>query len=391
MKLNTIFRRPLALALSLLLCAVCLTPGVSAVRTPGTIEDFHPNKICSLTIKYPHADEADTAPYASIYRVAGVDGNLDFVPVGGFAGIDGLTEKLSEAKRTGGWPELVPDLQNAAELGKFAKAGGGPRQTDAGGQVQFTGLAPGLYLITAENYQRTITAGGQTETVFCTPSSSLICLPNYVDDQWLYDVSCEAKYEESSKEKVEVHVFKVWDDQGDRRGIRPQSVTVALLRGGVLVDQATLYDGNDWKYTWTDLDNKGSGQWSVTELNAPAGYRFHVTKTGTNAGWTFTVENSIPTPTTPDRPSDRPNRPGDPTEPEEPDIPLEDPEVPKSDPPEEPPLPDDEVEIDDEDVPLSDLPQTGQLWWPVPFLAAGGMFFLLIGAIRRRRDEYGAE
>ena len=78
-------------------------------------------------------------------------------------------------------------------------------------------------------------------------------------------------------------------------------------------------------------------------------------------------------------------------EPEEPDIPLDDPEVPKSEPPDEPPPPDDEVEIPDEDVPLSDLPQTGQLWWPVPFLAVGGMFFLLIGALRRRRDTYDEE
>ena len=49
------------------------------------------------------------------------------------------------------------------------------------------------------------------------------------------------------------------------------------------------------------------------------------------------------------------------------------------------------IEIEDEEVPLADLPQTGQLWWPVPFLALGGMFFLLIGALRRRGDEYGEE
>lgn len=46
--------------------------------------------------------------------------------------------------------------------------------------------------------------------------------------------------------------------------------------------------------------------------------------------------------------------------------------------------PDDE---DDEDVPpvKKKLPQTGQLWWPVPVLAGFGVLFLLIGFLRRRR------
>ena len=31
------------------------------------------------------------------------------------------------------------------------------------------------------------------------------------------------------------------------------------------------------------------------------------------------------------------------------------------------------------------LPQTGQLWWPVPILAIAGMLFLMFGWYRRRR------
>lgn len=30
------------------------------------------------------------------------------------------------------------------------------------------------------------------------------------------------------------------------------------------------------------------------------------------------------------------------------------------------------------------LPQTGQLWWPVPVLLCAGLFFILIGVVRRR-------
>jgi LPXTG-motif cell wall-anchored protein len=43
------------------------------------------------------------------------------------------------------------------------------------------------------------------------------------------------------------------------------------------------------------------------------------------------------------------------------------------------------VEINDENVPLADkLPQTGQLWWPIPMLLAFGMLFILTGILRRR-------
>lgn len=32
------------------------------------------------------------------------------------------------------------------------------------------------------------------------------------------------------------------------------------------------------------------------------------------------------------------------------------------------------------------LPQTGQLWWPVPLLACGGMLCFLAGWVKNRRD-----
>ena len=47
----------------------------------------------------------------------------------------------------------------------------------------------------------------------------------------------------------------------------------------------------------------------------------------------------------------------------------------------------DPTTIKDSDIPRGKLPQTGQLWWPVPLLAMGGMMMLLLGIIYRRRSR----
>jgi len=285
---------------------------------PSTIEGFDPNNKCSLAIDYPHADVADTKPLVSLYQVASVDVSLNFKPVGDFNNpsnplLAGLEEKLADTKiiETGGsLAGLVPNLQAAAELGNFAKAGGGPRQTDSSGQVLFTGLQPGLYLVTAERYQRTEDDGkGGTQTVICAPVPYLICLPSYVlspDKEWIYDVTSTAMYSESNIGRyIDIHVFKVWDDQNDSQNLRPESVTVALMRDGKIMERVTLHKGNNWRYDWENLDNNGSDSWSVTEMGVPDGYRYTVSKTSTSTGLMFEVVNTcVRTTDPPDAPSD---------------------------------------------------------------------------------------
>ncbi|MDE6933734.1 MAG: LPXTG cell wall anchor domain-containing protein, partial [Oscillospiraceae bacterium] len=77
-----------------------------------------------------------------------------------------------------------------------------------------------------------------------------------------------------------------------------------------------------------------------------------------------------------------------------PDEVLEDPEVPLASQEPEPDMEEpmepedpDEIVLEDPEVPLASLPQTGQLWWPVPMLAMGGMISLLLGLIRNRRSQ----
>lgn len=67
-----------------------------------------------------------------------------------------------------------------------------------------------------------------------------------------------------------VTVHKIWFDDKDKRGKRPDCITVTLYNGAQAVEQVTLSAANDWAYTWNDLD--ASGSWSVIESNTPKGY-----------------------------------------------------------------------------------------------------------------------
>ena len=128
-------------------------------------------------------------------------------------------------------------------------------------------------------------------------------------------------------------VLKIWDDDGNTQN-RPEEITVQLLRDGQIYDTVVLSDGNNWRYTWENLD--ADSKWTVVEKDVDDRYSVKVTLEGI----TFVVTNTLP-------------------------------DVPPPPPPENPPH----------------LPQTGQLWWPVPVLMAAGLALVLFGVLRRKGDE----
>lgn len=65
--------------------------------------------------------------------------------------------------------------------------------------------------------------------------------------------------------KLTVH--KAWDDNGDPD--RPDSVKVNLLQDGKVSETVGLNDGNQWSYSWNNLDDRYT--WSVEEI-VPDGY-----------------------------------------------------------------------------------------------------------------------
>ena len=290
----------------------------------------------SITIDYP-VGGADF----SLYKVGTSDGKGGYTLDESFASYDVYLDDSSAA-------EVLATY--AVRDGVAADKTGG---TDEDGQLTFTGLEKGVYLIVG----RTV----ENEDGTYIPSAILVELPQLEDGAYVWDVTVHDKYKftpaEEKPEQTELTVLKVW--QNDEEKNRPESITVQLLCDGLPVldvedAEVILTKEDNWTYTWEGLST--DHQWTVAEKTVPENYKVY----SFNASQTNTIclVNTY--------------------EPEE-----ENPEEPKN---------------PDKDQPNSEtpggstekttkLPQTGQLWWPVGLLIAGGLFCILIGLLVNARKE----
>ncbi len=196
------------------------------------------------------------------------------------------------------------------------------------GTVSFTDLPFGLYL-----------AMGTTGTVDGKKYEQgpvMAYLPATEDDGTVvYDLTSNIK-RSPLEEKDSYTVTKVWSDNDSTS--RPKSIKVQLWQDGQKYgQQVTLSGDNNWKHTWSDLE-KGH-KYSVTEVSVPTGYTVKITEESgqfivRNTKSSGGKETPTPTPVTPSR-----------------------------------------------------LPQTGQLWWPVPILAVLGIGLVLIGLLRSGKKK----
>ena len=142
------------------------------------------------------------------------------------------------------------------------------------------------------------------------------------------DLSVDLKYETSDKPS-RIHVLKVW--KKDNKKSRPKSIEVCLLRSdGIVVDKVILNSDNQWSNTWEHLST--SYTYSVMETTVPSGYKESCTREKDTIVLTNTGNFT------------------------------------------------DKVEKKDEV-----LPNSGQLWWPVPVLLFVGL--VLFGLGRHLKNE----
>ena len=198
--------------------------------------------------------------------------------------------------------------------------------TDADGLAAFSEILPGLYLIVGHGIEKDGYVYSTSPFFANVPEQDL------GSNAWNYDVVANAKPGREPV-KADYQVIKVWKDDC-HRDQRPKSITLSLICDGEVYDTVTLPHNGAWRYTWEDLET--NHQWTVTEKKENGYQDPHVQQEGN----TFIVTNTCSktaTPTQPDNPT---------------------------------------------------LPQTGQLWWPVPVLIAAGLLFVVIGLVRRRGTSH---
>lgn len=331
MKIKLLGRRLLVILIISGLIVLLFPISISAKKMVNTEEKT------SLTICYPVAGAS-----FQIYRVASIKQDGSFILSDQFANYAVSLEQPDEK----GWADAAFALEAYVARDQLTPEVDG--KTDQNGKVTFTSLVPGLYLVTGD----TLNVDGYKYT----PKAFFISLSNLNGvDQGQQVVIANPKYdrenETTQEEKVERRVLKVWRDKNQKK--RPQKVVIQLLQNGKVWDTVTLDDKNNWSHIWTELDNRD--RWQIVEKDVPKGYVVTVGQEGN----TFVVTNRLK------------RIVGD----DELSIDEDTEEVIQYEEHEE--------TSQEEDV----LPQTGQLWWPVPLLAAIGMILFLSGWLMRRKDD----
>ena len=144
--------------------------------------------------------------------------------------------------------------------------------TDANGNATFADLPLGLYF------------AKQTGAVegYAPCKSFLATVPAQNADGYAYDVNASPKTDIARLTAITIQ--KVWNTDASAKAA--DSVTVQLLREGVVVETATLSDQNNWQVTYADMPE--SDAYSIVETDIPKGF----TATYSQSGYVFTVTNT---------------------------------------------------------------------------------------------------
>lgn len=283
---------------------------------------------CSLSVEFSYDDAPVVGAAFNVYRVGDIsyeDGKYVLRLSGAYKDCPVKVDGLDDVQ-----------FQKAADTlaGYVGLDGHKPMAaitTDAQGKAKLEKLNAGLYLLMGDPLQ--------TEEGIYVVENQLVILPfaeNTAGD-WTYDLTItpKAEFEPKGPEPLHITVVKVWDDKHNGTIERPVSVTVHLLRNGEKFDTVVLSEETSWRHEWSGLDRSYS--WSVAE-EVPTDYTVSINLQGT----AFIITNTA-----------------------------------KEPPPTPPPSP----------TPPPKIPQTGQLWWPVPVLMLVGIGLLAMGFIWRKEDE----
>ena len=203
-------------------------------------------------------------------------------------------------------------------------------QTDKNGVVRFENLETGIYLLLSNRVEK--------DTFCYEPLPVMVSLPSKSVEmsQYQYDVVINMKYTkmniEDLPETIDMKVMKSW--VGGSAQNQPKSIVATLLKDGFEHDKVELSQANNWQHEWKDLSSKFV--WDVIEDKVPEHYTLKKNKNNLTIILTNTYDDSD---------DDSGNK-----------------KPPKA-------------------------PDSGQLWWPIPLLVVGGLSFVVLGFILRKKED----
>lgn len=319
--------------------------------------------------------------------------------VGQFKG----TPVILNDKEKDAWTAAAATLENEAVVKKYK-----PDKTvfsGINGEVFFDDVPQGLYLLSGKR----LTIGDTTYI----PAPMLV---EIVQDDYLDDLHFNSLPKMTLRTLAEgdsrYTVRKVWQKDTGYEFDRSMYITVIVYMNGEYHDTATLDESNHWEMTWYGESN---AEWRVQEVDIPDDYTVIYKSNETQ----FVIENTY----NPwyDSSSDNEDwTPGTTTPETTTTIVTETTALYQTDT--TPSSTDDNSTNDVQFSTTKDsstqtvttttsgsgsgsggpgggggsgsggggggkLPQTGQLWWPVPFLGLGGIVFIMIGWRLQHREE----
>lgn len=222
----------------------------SAAAADGTL-----NLICMAE------DMPLTGMQWNLYRVGERNSNHQLVLQDDFASYPVWLD--AEDMAASDWQDAADTLENYAVLDGISPMQSGIVGED--GTVSFSGLDTGLYLLCGQRLM--------VDEKIYVPSALLVEMTASEEGgTTVSSLTIHAKYQMLRRPTVSEQIYrvqKVWQNDEDLPQLRPVTIDVGLYCNGVLVQTVTLSRDNQWTYSWR---GDALSEWRVKEMNILGDY-----------------------------------------------------------------------------------------------------------------------
>ena len=336
--------------------------------------DIDTGRSGNLTITHISVDNELMAGVAShLYLVATIDENGQYTITDEFKGCFDNPNFFNNDFDYDDWKSCVmyEEVSDSDNLKGYISSHGIKEVrggvSNSKGETYYTELPLGVYYVLSDRIQKDGYTHSFVNFVYPVPILEL----DKSNGQVKVNYSAAASPKKSKiKNTVITHnrIIKRWNDDGYTNR-RPSSITFNIYCDGYFMESVRLSASNNWRYEW---DQEGVHDFRVEESSAGAGYTSSVSVISRESGFEFVCTNTYnPPPPPTENPPDEPETPEEPGQPGIPSLP--------------------EVLGAIRDLPevlgARRLPQTGQLWWPLPILVIVGIFFIVMGIRKNNRSN----